>query len=88
MKHFLSSMNFNRGHFKGYTPLHLAADRGHLDVVKLLLSKGVDKSIKVKYTPILARYLTHVASQDPDDMTAIDLARVVGYKEIISVLSE
>lgn len=33
---------------KGYTPLHLAADRGHLDIVKLLLSKGVDKSIKVR----------------------------------------
>jgi len=40
-------MILNRGPLKGYTPLHLAADRGHLDVVKLLLSKGVDKSIKV-----------------------------------------
>jgi len=47
MKCFLSSMILNRGPLKGYTPLHLAADRGHLDVVKLLLSKGVDKSIKV-----------------------------------------
>ncbi|KAJ3574077.1 hypothetical protein NP233_g2005 [Leucocoprinus birnbaumii] len=30
----------------GYTPLHLAADRGNLDVVQLLLGKGVDQSIK------------------------------------------
>jgi ankyrin repeat protein len=26
--------------------LHLASDRGHLEVVKLLLEKGADKSIK------------------------------------------
>ncbi|KAF9455129.1 ankyrin [Macrolepiota fuliginosa MF-IS2] len=55
----------------GYTPLHLAADRGHLDIVKLLLSKGVDKSIK-----------------DPDDMAALELARIVGHREIVSLLSE
>lgn len=37
---------------KGYTPLHLAADRGHLDIVKLLLSKGVEVSIKVCVIPV------------------------------------
>lgn len=29
----------------GFTPLHLAADRGHADAVALLLSKGADKTI-------------------------------------------
>lgn len=29
----------------GFTPLHLAADRGHADAVAYLLSLGVDKSI-------------------------------------------
>jgi len=30
----------------GYTPLHLACDRGSLAVVKILLSKGADPSLK------------------------------------------
>ncbi|KIK70886.1 hypothetical protein GYMLUDRAFT_32961 [Collybiopsis luxurians FD-317 M1] len=30
----------------GYTPLHLACDRGNADMVRLLLAKGVDISIK------------------------------------------
>ncbi|KAF7339545.1 hypothetical protein MSAN_02169000 [Mycena sanguinolenta] len=30
----------------GYTPLHLAADRGHLSIVKFLLEKGSDPTIK------------------------------------------
>ncbi|KAI5475650.1 hypothetical protein MNV49_001067 [Pseudohyphozyma bogoriensis] len=30
----------------GYTPLHLAADRGHLKVVEVLVKAGADTSIK------------------------------------------
>ncbi|KAJ7125673.1 ankyrin repeat-containing domain protein [Mycena crocata] len=30
----------------GYTPLHLAADRGHFSVVKFLLERGADRTIK------------------------------------------
>jgi Ankyrin repeat len=33
---------------QGYTPLHLACDRGNLAVVQILLSKGADAAIKVR----------------------------------------
>ena len=33
---------------QGYTPLHLACDRGNLAVVQILLSKGADATIKVR----------------------------------------
>lgn len=32
---------------QGYTALHLAADRGHAEVVKVLLERGADRDIKV-----------------------------------------
>ena len=32
---------------KGYTALHLASDRGHENVVQLLLAHGIDSSLKV-----------------------------------------
>lgn len=33
---------------QGYTALHLAADRGHAEVVKVLLERGADREIKVR----------------------------------------
>jgi len=30
----------------GYTPLHLACDRGNIDIVRLLLEKGADRNLK------------------------------------------
>ncbi|OCH94767.1 ankyrin [Obba rivulosa] len=40
------SVSLNRLDENGYTPLHLACDRGHLAVVRLLLSEGADKDVK------------------------------------------
>ena len=46
-------MSVIRGHkavthqIQGYTPLHLAADRGHTNLVKLLLGVGADREVEV-----------------------------------------
>ncbi|THH33519.1 hypothetical protein EUX98_g660 [Antrodiella citrinella] len=55
----------------GYTPLHLASDRGHLPVVQLLLTKDVDLDLK-----------------DPDEFTAIELARIAEHQDIVDLLQE
>ncbi|KAJ6604558.1 ankyrin repeat-containing domain protein [Mycena vulgaris] len=40
------SVDLNKRDDFGYTPLHLAADRGHFPVVEFLLEKGADRTIK------------------------------------------
>ncbi|KAG8741606.1 hypothetical protein FRC12_015613 [Ceratobasidium sp. 428] len=47
-----------------YTPLHLAADRGHLNVVRLLLSRGADTSLKDQDGDTALEIAT-VAKHDP-----------------------
>lgn len=47
-----------------YTPLHLAADRGHLDIVRLLLSRGADVNLKDQDGDTALEIAT-VAKHDP-----------------------
>ena len=37
---------------QGYTALHLAADRGNIATVELLLKHGADKTLKVSILPV------------------------------------
>ncbi|KZT05862.1 ankyrin [Laetiporus sulphureus 93-53] len=39
-------IDVNAADENGYTSLHLACDRGHVEIVRLLLSRGADPSIK------------------------------------------
>ncbi|KAK7064304.1 ankyrin repeat-containing domain protein, partial [Favolaschia claudopus] len=41
-----ANLDLNTRDEYGYTPLHLAADRGHLSVVKFLLEHGADPTLK------------------------------------------
>ncbi|KAF9646125.1 ankyrin [Thelephora ganbajun] len=40
------SLDLNRKDEYGYTALHLACDRGNLEIVELLLKRGVDRTLK------------------------------------------
>ncbi|KAJ2920378.1 hypothetical protein MD484_g171, partial [Candolleomyces efflorescens] len=48
------SINIDQPDEYGYTPLHLACDRGHLEVVKFLLEKGANKELQDpdEFTPM------------------------------------
>lgn len=39
-------VDLNESDEYGYTPLHLASDRGHTEFVKALLARGADKTVK------------------------------------------
>ncbi|TFK30361.1 ankyrin [Coprinopsis marcescibilis] len=49
-----SGQDVNKFNDDGYTPLHLASDRGHLEIVKLLLATGADRNIPDadEFTPL------------------------------------
>ncbi|CDO73499.1 hypothetical protein BN946_scf185013.g134 [Trametes cinnabarina] len=47
----------------GYTPLHLAADRGHAEIVRILLERGADKDMKDE-DDFTAKDLAEVAGHD------------------------
>lgn len=50
------TMNINVQTSHGETALHLAAGEGHADVVKVLLDRGADTSIKDLYGKTAAEY--------------------------------
>ncbi|GJJ13200.1 hypothetical protein Clacol_007451 [Clathrus columnatus] len=67
------SVDINAKDEYGYTPLHLAADRGYKDIVAILLNKGADISIRDP-DDYLARELTELAGHDEiKEMLTLDV---------------
>lgn len=72
--------------WQGYTALHLAADRGSGSVVKILLDKGANASLKVGcfYDDRFPSGLNFW--QDSDETTALELAEIGGHDDIREML--
>jgi ankyrin repeat protein len=71
---------------KGYAPIHLACDRGHLEVVRLLLSRGANRDIKVIQKPTVSALKVLKTRQDPDNLTPLELSQEAGHTEIATLL--
>jgi glutaminase len=54
IKKLEGKIDFNKGDYDKRTAIHLAASEGHIDIVKYLLGKGVDKDVKDRWgnTPL------------------------------------
>jgi ankyrin repeat protein len=76
---------------QGFTPLHLACDRGQTTSVRLLLKSGARTDILVSayLTSVFQKWpKAHSFDQDSDGFSALDLAKVVDNKELIQLLSD
>ena len=84
------SLSSSFTHDQGYTALHLAADRGNVATVELLLKQGADKALKVcaRARPSFVDFFLFLKRtiQDTDGYTAMDLATIAQQHDIVVLL--
>ena len=64
------------------TPLHCAAFRNNIEMVKILLSNGADKNITNNVKPLIGELVL----EERKPQTALDIAREKDYREIVKLL--
>ena len=70
----------------GYTPLHGAAEFGHVEICKLILNKVQNKNPKDHNGETPLDLAKKKSPMDHDGTTPLDLARENNYDEIIQML--
>ena len=69
--------NIDSRDFDGYTPLQFAIERGHSEVVKLLLKNGCNTEIRGK----------SFWNDDWPDCTSFELALKMEYFEVLKIIA-
>jgi glutaminase len=92
IKQNINNIDVNNGDYDNRTPIHLAAEEGNIEVVKILIEHNVikDPSDRWGYTPLYSVNLKiqELTEQGATDQSPIDHDKIDIYKEISALLTD